>query len=103
MKTLDITVNNPHGKHFKNQEERVLAYVRYYQYLNVTSEGETNLITIAELKEKTRLSKKLLLDIADSCDKININIALGCGGAMADLEVSEYSLEDLDFWEQLGL
>lgn len=102
MKTLEIAVNNPHGKHFKNQEERVLAYVRYYQYLNVTSEGETNLITIAELQKKTRLSKKILLDIAENCEKININIAFSGGGGMAELEVSDYSLEDIDFWEQLG-
>lgn len=98
---MKITVDNPKGKHFKTSEERVLAYVRYYQYLNLVSEGRTELITISELQDKTRLSQKMLLEIAECCEHININIALSCGGGMADLEVAEYSLEDLDFWEQL--
>lgn len=92
---------NPKGKRFKSHEEKMLAYVRYYQYLNVVDEGNTDLITISELSKKTRLSQKMLLDIAEQCEHININVALGCGGGIALLEVGEYSLEDLDFWEQL--
>lgn len=98
---MNITVENPKGKHFKTSEERVLAYVRYYQYLNLVDEGNTQLITIAELKEKTRLSQKMLLEIAECCEHININIALGCGDGIADLAIAEYSLEDLNFWEEL--
>ena len=99
---MNNTVESPFGKHFPDQEARVLAYVRYYQHLNVVDNGKTGLITIAQLSEKTRLSQKKVFEIAELCDDININIALSCGGGMADLSVSEYSLEDLGFWARLG-
>lgn len=94
---MNNIVESPFGKHFPSQEARVLAYVRYYQYLNVADNGKTGLITIAQLSEKTRLSQKKVFEIAELCYGININIALANGNAMADLPLAEYTLEDLNY------